>query len=75
MFPRKIKSQLNTSLLLSLTLVLISIFAANLLVDRVSHSYEDVIDNTLPIMKKTSNLSVLSKEVSTELEGMALKQD
>jgi len=75
MLRGKIKSQLNTSFLLSLILTLISIFTANILVGMVSSSYENVIDNTLPIMKKTSNLSVLSKEISAQLERVTLKQD
>jgi len=75
MFRTKIKSQLNFSFLLSLILTLVSIFTANTLVGIVSNSYEDVIDNTLPIMKKNSNLSVISKDILVNLDQIVVNQD
>jgi len=75
MFSAKIKSQLNTSFLLSLILTLLSIFTANTLVGMVSTTYKDLIDNTLPIMKKNSNLSVLSKDILVHLDKIPSNQD
>ena len=75
MFRTKIKNQLNFSFLLSLILTLVSIFTANTLVTIVSNSYEDVINNTLPVMKKNSNLSVLSKDILVNLEQIVSNQD
>jgi diguanylate cyclase (GGDEF)-like protein len=75
MFRAKIKNQLNFSFLLSLILTLVSIFTANTLVGIVSNSYEDVIDNTLPVMKKNSNLSVISKDILVNLDQIVTNKD
>jgi len=75
MFRARIKSQLNTSFILSLVLTIVSILTANALVGIVSKSYEDLIDNTLPVMKQNTNLAVLSKDMLVQLEHLPINKE
>lgn len=63
----KIKNQFNTVFIFIMILALLIFFTANYFVTNVGKSYEGIIDNSLPIMNKSSKLAQTSAHVESSL--------
>ncbi len=63
----KIKNQFNTIFIFIMILALLSFFTTNYFVNKVSSSYDAIIDNSLPIMNKTSHVAQLTAQIEAHL--------
>lgn len=63
----KIRSQFNTVFIFIMILALLSFLTANYFVRNVSESYEGIIDNSLPIMNKSSEVTQLAAQIESHL--------
>jgi len=63
----KIKNQFNTVFIFIMVLALLSFFTANYFVSNVSNSYEGIIDNSLPVMRKSSEVAQLTAQIESHL--------
>jgi len=63
----KLKNQFNAVFVFIIILTLLSFFTANYSVSQVSNSYENVLDHSLPIMNKSSQVAQLSAQLEAHL--------